>query len=179
MEQVNITDQNRQFYYKAQYNIDYVKNNLINLGSHANETIVAVDSCGYLYRNHFSDLTLQVVENSQMVKLFNLDHTYYDKLFDSLESITVVRNGVLLLDHCPSIFKYKTLDQLVDVISTLTKTIDPKYCIGRIALITLADNRLADRFKSLSQIIPDNYIVCRYCYDFDYLTFEIQRKITS
>ena len=108
MEQVNITDQNRQFYYKAHYNIDYVKNNLINLGSHANETIVAVDSCGYLYRNHFSDLTLQVVENSQMVKLFNLDHTYYDKLFDSLESITVVRNGVLLLDHCSSIFKYKT-----------------------------------------------------------------------
>lgn len=179
MEQTKINDQNRQDYYENVYSIEYIKNNLIDLSSHDGETIVAVDSCGYLYRNSFSNLTLQVIENLQTVKQFNLDHTYYDKLFDSLDRITVAKDAVLLLDHCPSIFKYKTLDQLVDVISTLTKTIDPKHCIGRIALITLGDNRLADRFKYLSQIIPDNYIVCRYCYDLDYLTFEIKRKITT
>ena len=179
MEQTKINDQNRQDYYENVYSIEYIKNNLIDISPYVNETIVAVDSCGYLYRDSFSNLTLQIVENLQTVKQFNLDRTYYDKLFDSPERITVVKNEILLLDHCPSIFKYKTLDQLVDVISILTKTIDPKYCIVRIALITLGDNRLADRFKYLSQIIPDNYIVCRYCYNMEYLTFEIKRKITT
>jgi hypothetical protein len=82
----------------------------------------------------------------------------------------------LLLDHCPTIFKYKTEIELADILSIIIKNTDADLCLVRIDTVTLADNRLVDRFKNLSLIIPENYVINYFMYNQKELSFKLTKK---
>ena len=177
MEQTKITEHNRLEYYNNVYNVDFIQANLIDIGRFSDQLIIALDSCGLIYKNYFPTANIKIIEHVETAKQYQLARSDYDKLFNNTNAITVDKDGVLLLDHCPSIFKYKTQQELSDTLTTLTDTIDPRYCIVRLALITSGDNRLTDRFQNLSKIIPRKYSVVKFNYDQDYILIELKRKV--
>jgi len=178
MEQTKITEHNRLDFYNNVYNVNFIQANLIDISQFSDQLIIALDSCGLIYKKHFPTANIKIIEHVETAKQYQLARSDYDKLFDNTNSITVDKDSVLLLDHCPSIFKYKTQQELANTLTTLTDTIDPKYCIVRLAVITLGDNRLTDRFQNLSKIIPRKYSVVKFNYDQKYILIELKRKVT-
>jgi hypothetical protein len=174
MEQTKVTDQNRSDFFKATHVVQtFHKNDLINIAAFGSKKVIAIDSCGWHYENHFFKIIK--FEHLQTVKEYNLDRSMFDKLFNNLETINE-QTDVLLLDHCPNLFKYSTEIELKNILETLTSNTNPKHCLVRMSCVTLGDNRLTDRFKNLCSIIPDNYIVEQLSFDKNLLSFRLLKK---
>jgi hypothetical protein len=176
MEQTNVTDSNRIAFFQQVYAVStYSQKELLDIQEYRDKKILAVDSCGSHYEKMFPEVTITKFEHVQTVKEYQLPQGYFNKLYNKIENIKEKTN-VLLLDHCPTIFKYKTEIELADILSIIIKNTDADLCLVRIDTVTLADNRLVDRFKNLSLIIPENYVINYFMYNQKELSFKLTKK---
>jgi hypothetical protein len=172
MEQQTVTNINNSF--KSVYFVqNFDQSKLLNISKFKDTKVVAIDSCGFHYENKFYPIVK--IENLQTAKEYRFQRSAYDQLFNRVENINETAD-VLLLDHCPKLFKYKTLEELAQVLSILTSNIKPKHCLIRMSLVTLNDNRLTDRFKNLVSIVPDSYVVETAAYDCDHFTLSLLKR---
>ena len=178
MEQTKITEENMQDLYKSVYNVlSLPKSSLFDLDLYPDLPILAVDSCGWHYKNVFSKNNILKVEAVSTAKNYQLSKNQFDKLFVDATSIKFNDDCVLLLDHCPAIFKYKNENELNEIFYALLNNISAVICLVRINTTTLDDNRFVDRFTNLTKIIPSNYVVVKFEYTLRELKFEIKRKV--
>jgi len=174
MEKTKVTDKNREEFFKSTYKVQTLnKKQLFDLFNFENKKIVALDSCGFHYEKNFFKITK--IEHIRTVKEYMLSNIYFDKLFNSLDTLKT-ECDVLLLDHCPRFFKYKSIDELQFILNLLTTNFNPKHCLIRFNTITLADNKLTNRFKNLCKIFPEDYLVDEFHYDRDELSAKIIKK---
>jgi hypothetical protein len=175
MEQTKVTNDNRIDYFLSVYRVQqFQKNELFDLSLYQHKKVVAIDSCGWYYQQLFFELTK--IEHVQTVKEYQLDQKKFDRLFNKIENIKET-GDVLLLDHCPEIFKYKTDIELKDILNVLTNNIQPEQCLIRMDCVTLGDNRLTDRFKNLCRIVPESYVVEYFNYSVaSTLTMQLRKK---
>lgn len=175
MEQTKVTKENRIDFFKIVYTVQSLpKDELFDLSLYKDKIVVAVDSCGFYYEQLF--FNVKKVEYIETVKQYKFDISMFDKLFTDPTNISI-KCDVLLLDHCPVIFKYKSVSELKHILSTMVDKMQPMHCLVRMNCATLNDNRFTDRFKSLSSILPDNYIVENFNYDVrNQLSFKLLKK---
>lgn len=174
MEQTKVTDENRLDFFRTLYTVqNFSKNNLLDISQFKNKKIVAVDSCGFYYEKLFFDIFK--IEHVQTVKQFQFAKNMFDKLYNKIENISE-KADILILDHCPAIFKYKSEIELKNILETLTSSVSPMHCLVRMNSITLGDNRLTDRFKNLCSIIPETYIVTNLKFSPIELSFQLLKK---
>jgi hypothetical protein len=172
MEQTTVTDSNRDEFFKTVYSVQtFDSKRLLDIGPFKDKKIVAIDSCGFYYEQVFFKIfKIEYVHTAKEYKL-----TAFDRLFNKVENISE-KADVLLLDHCPELFKYKSEIQLKNTLKILTTVVDPTHCLVRMDCATLGDDRLNDRFKNLCSIIPDNYVVDYLNYNRDTLSFKLLKK---
>lgn len=176
MEQTKVTNSNRDAFFRQVYTVvSYSKQKLLDIQDYQGKKILAIDSCGAHYEKMFPTTTITKFEHVQTVKEYQLSLEHFNKMFNKIENIKE-KTDVLLLDHCPTIFKYKTEVELLNILNILTQNTDAKECLIRIDTFTVNDNRLVDRFKALSSIIPTNYIVNYFIYKQNILSFKITQK---
>lgn len=180
MEQTKVTEENREDFFRKAYLVQtFSKSDLFSIEKYNQYPIVAIDSCGWHYESLFPDIKIIKIESIETVKEFNLDKTQFDKLFNNVSLIKFPDECVLLLDHCPRIFKYRTENEMKGILKNLLESTNAKFCLARFVTATLGDNRLTDRFSNLIQIIPENYIVSSFVFNSRTFSFEIKRKETN
>ena len=174
MEQSQITESNRNDYFKTVYTVQtFAREELLDIAPFKDKKIVAIDSCGFYYQQLFFNIFK--IEHVQTASAYKLDRDSFNRLFNNINNISE-KGDVLLLDHCPLLFKYKSELELKTVLTTLTDIIKPTHCLIRMSCATLGDNRLTDRFKNLCSIIPNNYVVEHLHYTPLILSFKLLKK---
>jgi hypothetical protein len=176
MEQTKVTNNNRDAFFQQVYTVlSYSSKELLDIQEYQGKKILAIDSCGLHYEKMFPTLSITKFEYLQTVKEYQLPSEYFDKLYNKIENIKE-KTDLLLLDHCPAIFKYKTELELLNILSALTQNTDAKQCLIRMNTVTLNDNRFVDRFKALSSIVPPKYVINYFIYHQNILSFKITQK---
>jgi len=186
-QKTKVNEQNLNSFFQNMYHHQFNnKEQLVDLNSINDSTVIAVDCCGWHYKKIFPNKSIVAVETIKTVKQFNLDKTYFDRLIDNQTDCRLgwpsipPGNCAVIFDRSP-LLKYQTLDQISNI---LIKAAD-KYLPGTIVLEQslkfIDDIRLVDRFDNLAKLAVDGYIVKKFNYDTDlmHLSITFQKKVKT
>jgi hypothetical protein len=172
-QQTQITDQNRKEFFRQRYHHQTdAKDQLVDLDSLKEFTVICVDCCGWYYKTLFPHKSIVSMETIKTVKNFNLDRTYFDQLIDNQSddrlgwpSISAEQCAVIF-DRSP-LLKYQTLEQISTVLNTVAHKYTPATILLEQALKFIDDTRLVDRFCHISALKINGYVVTKFVYDLD------------
>lgn len=172
IKETQVTDQNRAQFYQALYPHQMEsKENLIDIGAINVDNIIAIDCCGWHYKNLFPEKNVLAIDPIKTALEFKLDKDKIHKLVDNrLDDKDLswpkfsIDNNAVIFDRSPML-KYLRIDQLVKLFNDVQHTYKPKFLIARLNLVFIDSNRLTDRFADISTIRVDNSVVDRFFYD--------------
>lgn len=159
-------------------------NELIDLNQFEQDrVIVMVDCCADYYQECFPNYRIVRVEGVFACKNYafdpqQIDHIFDDKDFDHTRFPPMSYPGsVLIMDH--SLFiKYRTGAQLLDLVTTMTKNIQPATVIVRHHSYAFNEYRFGNRIQELLHMIPEDYVMVSV--HFDESDFAVRfKKITE
>lgn len=173
-QQIPFKHINRQpdSFYKYVYPVlSMSKDQLIDL-SHlsAEHQIIAVDSCGWLYQQHYPNLTFYRVESLSMVKNISMDRSKFDKLYNDQDDKNPsfpkfsFPKSVLILDHTV-LFRYRDIDNFKTVFQNLLCCTDPELVYFRGTTKLTGEFRFGNRMQELTKLVPDNYAIEKFLFD--------------
>ena len=181
MLQTKVNNANYQEFYKSVYSIqtDSV-DQLIDLSSYTDVPCVLIDCCGWHYKKLFPNNNIISIECVRTAKQFKLSADYFDELVDDryVWPRLSVDRPVVVLDRSP-LLKYQTLNEIENFLHTLIASYCPMGIILRVNLLFINDNRLEDRFYTLSKIRLNGYVLEKFYYDVEKLMLEIKFKSTK
>ena len=162
------------------------KNQLVNLDSLEETQVILVDCCGWHYKKLFPQKSIVGLETIKTVKQFELDKTYFDRLIDNQQDQFIGWPSVCV-DDCAVVFdrspllKYRTLDQLSEIITDVTDKYMPNTVILEQSLTFIDDNRLVDRFYNFAKFKIHGYVVKKITYDTDlmHVSIRFQKKFNQ
>jgi hypothetical protein len=175
MEQTTINDKNRDEFYKQIYPVlSMPKQTLLDVSTIMG-TKIMVDSTGWYYREHFPTECILSVEHINTCKNFKLDKSKFDKIFNDISFPTIDISGptVLILDHT-LFLKYKTISQINELLSMMSKKCNSYYIMIRGNMNTLGDNRFEDRIKDFVSIVPDDFLITKLSCDL--IKYQVEMK---
>jgi len=171
LKQTQVTDQNRDQFYKQVYPHQLgLKQQLINIDQFDTKNVVAIDCCGWYYRDLFSEKNVLSVDPIKAALEFKLPKDKIYKLVDNRidDKLTWpkidVTDCTVLFDRSP-ILKYKTLNELTSIFDAVVETYQPKYLVVKLNTVFIDSNRLTDRFYDLATIRVKNNVVEEFCYN--------------
>lgn len=171
LKQTQVTDQNRDQFYKQVYPQQFgSKQQLINLNQFDTKNVVAIDCCGWHYRDLFFEKTVLSIDPIKTALEFKLPKNKIYKLIDNRHDNDLIwpvfdaGDCTVLFDRSP-ILKYKTLSQLKSIFDTVMQTYNPRFLIVRLNTVFIDSNRLTDRFYELSSITVKNSVVKEFHYN--------------
>jgi len=176
-KQTAVTDSNREEFYNTLFPVvSMTKNQMIDISDLENP--VLIDCAGKFYKQEFSTQIL-VVETLQTAKEFCLERTDFDFLVKDDDNIRwpskMPKNSDIVFDDS-RLTKYKTLNQLQDLLQNLINQCRPNSIHFRIHLHHIDDDRLCDRFYNISLLKFNNYVVLKFLYDTKKNIFELSLK---
>lgn len=185
-QQTQVTDQNRQDFYRALYPMsDSSADQLIDLSQFGDCDCVLIDCAGKTYREQFPTSKIHILETISKAKQFQFTSEHFDKLIDTRVDDSIVwpklevNNPVIIFDRSP-LLKYITFEVWQQFIRSAVE----KYCPSKIIinqnLMFIDDCRMQDRFYSLSTFRLANYVVEQFVYDTDNLRLNLKlKRVTS
>lgn len=186
-QQTKVTDQNKiNFFHTVYHHQSNDKNDLVDLESIDQPTIILIDCCGWHYKKMFPQKSIIGFETIKTVKDFELDRTYFDRLIDNQAdnrigwpSVTATKCAVVF-DRSP-LLKYLTLQQISNILDKISNKYMPDTIVLEQSLIFIDDARLVDRFYTVTSLAIDNYIVNQFNYNTDkmHLSVRFQKKINT
>jgi hypothetical protein len=141
---------------------------------------MAIDCCGWHYKDLF-DKQIIMVETIKTAHQFTLDKEKFDRLIDDRTDGKIVwpkiqcTRPALLMDRSP-LLRYKTVPQISDFLSDLISNYHPTKIFLRGSLLTVDDFRLDDRFYSWQNFRLNGFVVTKFFYDTNRLTWQISLK---
>ncbi len=167
--QTKVNDTNRIQFYQQVYRHQFDdKQSLINLDMFTNDCIL-VDCCGWHYQSLFPTKKIICLETVKSALQFKLDRSKFNKLIDNqtdsyigwpkLDSV----DPVLVFDRSPML-KYQTVNDLIKLLSHAVEQYHASQLIVNLDTLFIDDNRLQDRFYSLSAISIPNFTVREVLY---------------
>jgi hypothetical protein len=162
MQQTKVTDKNRKEFYKTVYPVlQMPKNELINLDLYPGVKVI-FDSAGWYYQQNFPNQIVVKIENIQTCKEYKLPRYKFDKVFtgNNIPKIEFT-DSTLILDH-PEYIKYKTPQDIKNILLDLTNKISTNIILFRINLVTVDDNRLTNRIENFIKISPTNFVISEF-----------------
>ena len=184
LKQTKVTDQNRsQFYQHVYYHQTESKNQLIDIEAVDVDNIVAVDCCGWHYKNMFPGKNVLPIDPIKTALEFKLPKDKIYKLVDNRSDHILhwpkffVEDCAVIFDRSPML-KYLTINQLKVLFNDIQQTYQPNFLIARLQLMFIDSNRLIDRVYELSTIQVNNTVISQFCYnaDDDYLYICFRKK---
>jgi hypothetical protein len=171
LKQTQVTDQNRDQFYKQVYphQLDS-KQQLINLNQFDTKNVVAIDCCGWHYRDLFLEKNVLSVDPVRAALEFKLSKDRVYKLVDNRNDHKLVwpkfdaDNCTVLFDRSP-ILKYKTLSKLTSIFDAVVDAYQPKFLVVRLSTVFIDSNRLTDRFYELATVKVKNSVVKEFRYN--------------
>jgi hypothetical protein len=185
IKQTQINDQNRSEFYGRLYPHETdLKDQLIDIGVIDVNNIIAIDCCGWYYKNVFPEKNVLPIDPIKTALDFKLGKDKIYKLVDN-RFANILKWPKFFVDDCAVIFdrspilKYLTLEQLTTLFNNVQQTYQPKFLIVRLNLMFIDSARLTDRFDDLSTIRVDNTVVEQFNYNAnkDYLYLCFRKKI--
>jgi hypothetical protein len=186
-QQTKVTNQNKINFFQTVYHHQSAdKNDLVDLESIDQPTIILIDCCGWYYKKMFPQKSIIGFETVKTVKDFELDQTYFDRLIDNQAdnrigwpSLTASKCAVVF-DRSP-LLKYLTLQQISNILDKISNKYMPDTIVLEQSLIFIDDARLVDRFYTVASLAIDNYIVNQFNYNTDkmHLSVRFQKKINT
>lgn len=182
--QTKVTDQNRIDFLKSVYlPLTKSKDQLIQLNKFVVSSYVLADCCGWYYKTLWPDLTIFGLETLNSIKEYKLERSKFQGIIDSRDYSNIkwpninASNCALIFDHSV-ILKYRTVKDIVNVISAAAEKYQPKIIVFRSLTMFIDDPRLGDRFVELSKILIPGFIVTAVLYHGTNLTMEFKRKVS-
>lgn len=146
------------------------KDKMIDLeAAYPGKKIIMVDSCGWFYQEKFPTADIYKIEGIDMYKNVSMSKDKVDCMFDDRTfeqqkfPARVFPNSVLIVDHS-TLFKYRTIGQMQQVVDSLVQSMQPELMHIRVPLLTVNDYRFADRLSELASIVPKNYITTEFSF---------------
>ena len=186
-KQTKVTDQNQvDFFQTVYYHQNESKEQLANLDSVVEPTIVMIDCCGWHYKKLYPDRHIVGLEPIKSVKQFALDRTYFDRLIDNQSDQRIgwpaINLGKLavVFDRSP-LLKYFTLKELSDQLNIVAVKYKPSTVILEQLLTFVDDSRLSDRFYNIATLAIDGYVVNQFSYNTNTMRLSIrfQQKVNT
>lgn len=181
--QTKVTDQNRLDFYKTVYpQLTKSKDQLIQLNRHNVSSYVFADCCGWHYKTLWPDLTIFGLETLNSIKEYKLERSKFQGIIDSRDYSNIKWPNVnafdcaLIFDHS-GILKYRTIEDIINVISSAAEKYQPKIIVFRSLTMFIDDPRLTDRFVELSKILIPGFVVTAVSYYEINLAMEFKRKV--
>lgn len=186
-QQTKVTDQNKiNFFHTVYHHQSDNKDDLVDLDSIDQSTIILIDCCGWHYKKLFPQKSIIGFETIKTVKDFALDRTYFDRLIDNQSDNRIgwpsltTSGCAVVLDRSP-LLKYMTLEQISDLLDKISNKYMPNTIVLEQSLLLIDDTRLVDRFYNIAGLAINNYIVNQFNYDTDkmHLSVRFQKKINT
>lgn len=181
--QTKVTDQNRQAFLNHVYpHLTKTKEGLVQLNEYDVSSFVLADCCGWHYRALWPDLNIIGLETLYGIKEYNLERSKFQGIIDNRDYYNIiwpslsVAGHALVFDHS-SILKYRTIDGIIDVISSAVEKYQPTIIVFRALTLFIDDPRLGDRLVSLSSLLIPGYIVTKFMYDTKNVSITYKRKV--
>lgn len=167
----HITRQPDSFYKHVYPVLSMSKNQLIDL-SHlsSDHQIIAVDSCGWFYQEHYPNLKFYNVESLYMVKNVSMDRSKFDKLYNDKDDIhpsfpkVSFEKSVLILDNTV-LFRYREIENFKTVFENLLCCTNPELVYFRGTTKLTGEFRFSNRVQGLTQVVPDTYTIEKFLFD--------------
>lgn len=180
MKQTQVNDHNRLDFYRHVYPMQQDQaQSLINITNES--SVIAVDCCGWHYASVF-DKPIIMLETLSSAKNYQLLPTQWTKLIDDRgenliwPKLSGMTDPVMILDRSP-ILKYRTISAIMALLHDMCQCYRPVKIVIRGSLMFVDDSRLIDRFQSWTELVTlPHYIVMRFCYDTDLMSYEISLK---
>jgi hypothetical protein len=176
MEQTTINNKNRNEFYKRLYPVLAMPKQTLLDVSAVMGTKIIVDSTGWYYREHFPTEHILSIEHINTCKNFKLDKSKFDKIFNdiSFPKIDISDPTVLILDHTVFL-KYKTINQINELLSMMSERCNSYYIMIRGSMITLADHRFGDRIKDFVSVVPSGFLITKLSCDLAQYSVEMKK----
>ena len=186
-QQTKITEQNKNnFFLTVYHHQTKTKDQLVNLDSLKESVIILVDCCGWHYKKLFPHKSIIGFETIKTVKNFVLDKTYFDRLIDNQTDNRIGWPGVVADNYavvfdCSPLLKYRTVDQIYDILNNVANKYAPGTILLEQSLVFIDDSRLVDRFYNLTKLAINGYVVTKFNYDTDvmHLSMRFQKKVVT
>jgi hypothetical protein len=170
-KKTQVTDQNRDQFYKKVYPHQFdSKQQLINLNQFDTKNVVAIDCCGWHYRDLFLEKNVLSVDPIKAALEFKLPKDQIYKLIDNRTDDNLiwpkfaVGDCTVLFDRSP-ILKYKTLNELTSIFDAVINVYQPRFLVVRLSTVFVDSNRLVDRFYDLATIKVKNSVIKEFHYN--------------
>lgn len=168
-QQTKVSERNCNEFYKQMYRQPFdAKSQLVNLEQFSTDCIL-IDCCGWHYRDLFPNNNIISLETVKTVLEFKLDPAKFNKLIDNQQDNrinwppVVCSNPVLIFDRSP-ILKYRTVSDLVDVLSNAVQKYQASQLIVNLHTTFIDDPRLMDRFNNFSKICISGFTIKEFVY---------------
>jgi hypothetical protein len=170
LKQTQVTDQNREQFYRQMYpqQMDSSQQ-LINLDCLPSPDVIAIDCCGWHYKNLFPEKHVLSVDPIKTATEFKLPRQHVYKLFDNRVDQTPVwprvqsNNCAVIFDRSPML-KYRSVDQLMEILNQVQQAYQPKNLFVRLNLMFVDSARLQDRFYDLATMQVNHTVVKTFEY---------------
>ena len=173
LKQTQVTDRNRDQFYKRVYSQQLEgKDSLINLNAITNSNIIAVDCCGWHYKELFPTKNVLSIDPLKTALEFKLPKDKIFKLVDNRNDQhwvwpkLEVSDCAIVFDRSPML-KYLTVDQLNATLNEVQRIYQPEFVIVKLKLMFVDSSRLVDRFYDIASIRITDSIVSRFHYNSD------------
>lgn len=181
--QTRVTEQNQKEFFANVYpQTTKSKSDLIQLDNYKVDSFIMADCCGWHYKTFWPDLTIIGLETLNTIKEYKLDRSRFQGMIDSRDYYNIkwptvsANNSALVFDHSV-ILKYRTVDNVVDVITDAAETYQPQIIIFEASTLFIDDLRFDDRITSLSKILVPGYVVTSFVYDTMTLKISYKKKM--
>lgn len=181
--QTGPTDQNREDFFKKAYpQCTKPKSELVQLHEYKVSSFILADCCGWRYKELWPDLNILGLETLYCIKDYNLEQDKYQGIIDNRDYANIkwpsvkTNNCALIFDQS-AVMKYRTVDNLIDVLSTASLKYQPSVIVFRSITLFIDDSRLGNRFENLSKINIPNYVVTDFVFHNLNLSITFKKKV--
>lgn len=183
MRQTKVTDTNRSDFFKAVYpHQTKTKDQLIQLDKLNSNTVIVIDSCGWYYKELWSDLNVVSIETRHSIDQYHLtsvdgvieEDPYSDFVWPNI----IHSNTAIVLDYAP-ITKYRTFQELTKLLADAAKCYNASTVTFRQYVCFVDVPKLGCIFEELSLLRIPGYIITEFLYDGIELLIRFRQKITN
>jgi len=183
--QTKVTDQNSQDFFKNVYpHLNNSKDQLIQLNDYNVSTFVLVDCCGWHYKSIWQELSIIGLETLSTLKEYKLDRQKFQGIIDNRDHTNIkwpaidVNNCALIFDRSV-LLKYRTVDNIVNVITDAAEKYYPAHIVLNAATLFIDDSRFGDRVTALSKLIIPGYVVTSFVYSITNIKISFKKKLDA
>jgi len=181
--QSKVSEHNRQEFYNTVYpHASTPASELIQLDKLNASTYVIADSCGWYYKTVWPDANVISLETLSAIKEYKLERFKFQGMIDNRDHTNIkwptidVADCALIFDRCP-ILKYRTVTDIVNVISGAATKYNPKSIIFNASATFIDDPRLTDRISVLASMLIPGYVVINFSYDTVTVKISYKKKL--